>query len=163
MAKGQGGGGPQRPLRGFRPGREPAQLRKQRARQQLGGEANWAQKQLIDALSDRSPREARTMLQRWQRVLLVAAIVTAVAGALLYMWSVVAGILVHLLAIAAFLLWFQLRRNRANFEAMADLVGDRRGGRGERGESSGRRQGTAGGPKAAGSKPGRPRRGRSEG
>jgi hypothetical protein len=107
-------------------------MRKQRARQQLGGEANWAQKALIDTLADRSPQEARIMLRRWQLGLLAGAVALSVLGVILYFWAVWAGIVVHVLAVAAFLLWFQLRRNQAGFEAMADLVGSPGGRGGER-------------------------------
>jgi len=97
-------------------------MRKRRAEQQLGGDANWAQKQLIDALADRSPAEAKTMMRRWQMGLLAAAVIIAVLGGLLYMWSIVAGVVVHVIAIALFVLWFQLRRKQRDFEAMAELV-----------------------------------------
>lgn len=97
-------------------------MRKQRAKEQLGGETNWAQKQLIDALADRSPAEAKTMMRRWQMGLLAVAIVVAVLGGMLYMWSVIAGVVVHVIAIALFVLWLQLRRKQRDFEAMAELV-----------------------------------------
>jgi Flp pilus assembly protein TadB len=133
MARGQRGRGQQRPIKGFRPGKEPAQLRKQRAKQELGGDPNWAQERLIEALADRSPAEARKMMGRWRMVLLAAAIVVAVLGGLLYAWSIVAGVIVHVLALALFLFWFQLRRKQKDFEAMAELVSGRSGGRGGRG------------------------------
>lgn len=121
MARGRGRG-QQRPVRGFRPGKEPPQLRKQRAHQQIGGDANWAQKQLIDALADRSPAEARTMMRRWQVGALAVALALAVLGGLLYMWSIPAGVVVHVIAVAVLVLWLQLRRKRKDFEAMAELV-----------------------------------------
>jgi Flp pilus assembly protein TadB len=126
MARGRRGRGQQQPIRGFRPGKEPAQLRKQRAKQQLGPDANWAQKRLVDALADRSPDEARAMMRRWRIALLVAVMVLAVLGALLYGWSIIAGIVVHVLAAGLFLFWIQLRRKRRDFETMADLVSGRR-------------------------------------
>lgn len=142
MARGQRGRGQQRPVKGFRPGKEPPQVRKQRAKQQLGGETNWAQDKLIEALSDRSPDEARGMMKRWRMVLLAAAVVVSIAGALLYGWSIIAGVIVHVIAVALFLFWFQLRRKQKDFEAMAELVSGgsqgRGGGRGGRGGRSGR-------------------------
>jgi Flp pilus assembly protein TadB len=126
MARGRRERGQQQPIRGFRPGKEPAQLRKQRAKQQLGPDANWAQKRLVDALADRSPDEARAMMRRWRIALLVAVMVLAVLGALLYGWSIIAGIVVHVLAAGLFLFWIQLRRKRRDFETMADLVSGRR-------------------------------------
>jgi Flp pilus assembly protein TadB len=126
MARGQRGQGHQRPVRGFRPGKEPPQLRKRQAQAQLGPDANWAQKRLVDVLAERSPEQARTMLRRWRLGLLAGAIVLGVLGALLYTWSTVAGILVHVVAIALLLLWFQLKRKQSDFETLADLVSGRR-------------------------------------
>lgn len=122
MARGRGGRGGQPPVRGFRPGKEPPQVRKRRAREQLGDEANWAQKRLVDALAERTPDESRAMMRRWRVALLVATILLVVAGALLYMWSLVAGIIVHLLAVVVFFFWLRLHRQREDFEAMANLV-----------------------------------------
>jgi Flp pilus assembly protein TadB len=129
MTRGPRGRGQQRPMKGFRPGKEPPQLRKQRAKEELGGDPNWAQERLIEALADRSPEEARKMMARWRTVLLAAAIVVAVLGALLYGWSIVAGVIVHVIALALFLFWFQLRRKQKDFEAMAELVSGRGGRR----------------------------------
>lgn len=125
MARDRRGGGRQQPMKGFRPGKEPAQLRKQRAKAQLG-DASWAQKQLIDVVADRSPEEARAMMRRWRTVALVVAIALLAAGLALYRWSVAAGVVVHVLAVAALVLWFRLHRQRAHFEALVDLVGGRR-------------------------------------
>lgn len=125
MARGRGGRG-QQPMRGFRPGKEPPHLRKQRAQQQLGPDANWAQKRLVDVLAERSPDQARAMMRRWRMALLAAVIALVVLGGLLYLWSVTAGIVVHLLAAVLLALWIQLRRKRRDFEAMADLVSGRR-------------------------------------
>jgi Flp pilus assembly protein TadB len=124
MARGRRGQGQQQ-SRGFRPGKEPPQLRKQRAKQQLGPDANWAQKRLVDVLSDQSPDQARAMMRRWRIALLAIAIALAVLGAFLYGWSMIAGVVVHVLAAVLLLLWFQLRRKRRDFETMADLVSGR--------------------------------------
>jgi Flp pilus assembly protein TadB len=126
MARGRRGRGQQQPIRGFRPGKEPAHLRKQRAKQQLGPDANWAQKRLVDALADRTPDEARAMMRRWRMAILIGVMVLAVVGALLYAWSIIAAVVVHLLAVGLFLFWVQLRRKRRDFETMADLVSGRR-------------------------------------
>lgn len=128
MARGRRGRGHQQPVRGFRPGKEPAQLRRQRAQAQLGGDANWAQKQLVDVLADRTPEQARRMMRRWRVALLAAVIALVFVGALLYRWSVVAGVIVHVLAAVVLLFWFQLRRKQSDFEALADMVSGRRGG-----------------------------------
>ena len=47
----------QRPIKGFRPGREPAYLKKQRAKARLGSDASWLQKQTVEAITGRNPRE----------------------------------------------------------------------------------------------------------
>jgi Flp pilus assembly protein TadB len=126
MARGRRGHGHQQPVRGFRPGKEPAQLRKQRAKQQLGADANWAQKRLVESLAERSPEEARAMMRRWRMALLAVAVVLAILGLALYFWSIVAGIVVHIIAAAVLLFWLQLRRKRGDFEALADMVSGRR-------------------------------------
>jgi Flp pilus assembly protein TadB len=122
MARGRGGRGQQRPVRGFRPGKEPPQIRKQRAREQLGDDANWAQRRLVDALADRTPEQSRAMMRRWRLSLLVMTVVLVALGAALYMWSLVAGIIVHLLAVVVFLFWLRLHRQQKDFEMIADLV-----------------------------------------
>jgi Flp pilus assembly protein TadB len=127
MARSRRGRGHQQPVRGFRPGKEPAQLRKQRAKQQLGSDANWAQKRLVESLAERTPEQARAMMGRWRMALLAVVIVLAVLGGVLYVWSMVAGIVVHVIAAAVLLFWFQLRRKRGDFEALADMVSGRRG------------------------------------
>ena len=129
MARHAGGRPPQRPIKGFRPGKEPPQLRKQRARQQFG-EMNAAQERLVDLFADRSPDQSRVLLRRWRIGLLIGAIVLAVLGAVLYAWSIVAGAVIHALAVAVLVLWWRLHRQRTALEAMADAVsGERRGRR----------------------------------
>lgn len=111
-----------RQIPGFRPGKEPGALRKKRAKARLGEDASWAQKKMIDAVGDRSPDEVRAMVKRWARVLLAAVVVLAVLGALLYAWSVVAGVVVHLLALVLAFLWYRLRRQRGQLVEMAEWV-----------------------------------------
>lgn len=113
MAKkrGGGGGGGQRPIKGFRPGKEPPHLKKQRAKAQLGRDASWAQKQAVEAVAGRSPQEVAAMVRRWTMIALVVAIVLAVGGVFLYAWSVVAGVIVHVLALALFFLVFRIRKH----------------------------------------------------
>jgi Flp pilus assembly protein TadB len=122
------GQGPQRQVKGFRPGKEPPQLRKQRAKQQFG-EMNTAQERLVEFFAERSPEEARTLMGRWRLALLLGAILLGVAGAALYTWSTVAGIIVHVLAVIVLVLWWQIRRQREALETMADQVGGRPGKR----------------------------------
>ena len=40
----------QRPIKGFRPGKEPGHLKKQRAMARLGSDASWVQKQTVEAV-----------------------------------------------------------------------------------------------------------------
>ncbi len=113
--------GPQRPIKGFRPGKEPPELRKRRAKQQFG-EVNAAQERLIEVFAGRTPDEARALIRRWQIGLLAGALVLFVLGLLLYGWSVVAGSIVHVLAIVVLVIWWRVRRQRADLETMADVI-----------------------------------------
>lgn len=129
MARHGRGQGPQRPVKGFRPGKEPPQLKKQRAKQQFG-QVSGSQERLIDFFASRTPEQARSLMRRWRIGLLIAAIVLAIAGVFLYGWSIVAGVIAHILAGATLFLWWQLNRQRPQLEAMADAVSG--GGRGRR-------------------------------
>lgn len=129
MGRGRGRPG-QRQVKGFRPGKEPAELRKRAAKQQFG-EVNAAQERLIDAFAERSPEEARTLIRRWQLGMLAGAVVLAILGALVYGWSIIAGVVVHVITGVLLFLWWRLRRQQADLEAMADAIsgGGPRGGR----------------------------------
>lgn len=120
MARG-GKGGRQRPMKGFRPGKEPPQLKKRRAKQQFG-EVNAAQERLIEVFAERTPEESRGLMRRWRIGLLIGAVVLAVLGAVLYGWSMIAAVIVHVLAAIAFFLWWRLHRQRDDLAAMADAV-----------------------------------------
>lgn len=124
----QRGQGPQRPIKGFRPGKEPPQLRKKRAKQELG-QGNATQEKLVEFFASRTPAESRALLRRWRIGLLVAAVVLGIGGVLLYGWSVIVAVLVHLLGGISLFLWWQLHRQREALNAMADMVG---GGRSRR-------------------------------
>ena len=128
MARHGRGQGPQRPIRGFRPGKEPPRLRQQRAKQQFG-EMNAAQERLVEMFARRTPEESRAMLRRWRVALLVAALALLVPGAALYFWSIIAGVIVHVVAIVLLGLWWRLQRQREALEAMADAVSGPRKGR----------------------------------
>lgn len=121
MARHGRGSGPRRPVKGFRPGKEPPQLKKQRAKQQFG-DVSAAQERLIELFAERSPEESRALMRRWRIALLAGAVVLAILGAVLYGWSVIAGVLIHILAAAALFLWWRLHRQRDDLEAMADAV-----------------------------------------
>jgi hypothetical protein len=121
MARKGGGGGPRRgqPVKGFRPGKEPAHLKKQRAKAQLPRDASWAQRQAVEAVAGRSPQEVQAMVRKWMGGALVLAVLVTVAGAFLYAWSVVAGVVVHVLALGLFFLVFRLRKHGQGLVEMA--------------------------------------------
>jgi hypothetical protein len=115
--RGQRGGQP--PIKGFRPGKAPPQLKKQRAKAQLPRDASWAQKQAVEAVAGRTPEEIHAMVRRWILGTLVVAVLLTVAGAFLYAWSVVVGVIVHVLALALFFLVFRLRKHGQGLVEMA--------------------------------------------
>jgi hypothetical protein len=112
----------QPPIKGFRPGKEPAHLKKQRAKAQLGSDATWAQKQAVEAVAGRSPEEVRRMVRRWSLGLALAAVILAVAGTLLYAWSVVAGVVVHVLTAVVAFLAYRLRRQGGGLAEIAESM-----------------------------------------
>jgi len=116
-------------VKGFRPGKEPPQLRKQQAKRQLG-EVSAAQERLLEMFASRTPEESRTLMRRWRIGLFTAAAALLVAGALLYAWSIVAGAVVHVLAAIALGLGWRLHSQREALDAMAELAGAKGGGSG---------------------------------
>lgn len=116
-AKKQGGHRPA--AKGFRPGKEPAHLKKQRAKAHLGKDASWAQKQTIEALAGRDPREVRRMVQMWSGGLIALGLLLAVVGVFLYGWAVPAGVAVHVLSAVLLFLGVRLRRQGAGLVEMA--------------------------------------------
>lgn len=122
----------QRPIKGFRPGKEPPRLKKQRAKQRFG-QVSPMQERLIELFAERTPDEARALMRRWRIGLLTASIALAVAAGLLYLWSLVAAIVAGSLAIAPLVLWWRLHRKRGDLEAMADAVSGGPKGRRRRG------------------------------
>jgi hypothetical protein len=115
-------GGQQRPVKGLRPGKEPAHLKKQRAKAQLGSDASWLEKQTVEAVAGRSPREVRSMLQRWSLGLIVAATLLAVSGVFLYAWATAAGIVVHVVAAVLAFLAYRLRKHGSKLVEMAESL-----------------------------------------
>jgi hypothetical protein len=130
MARGRGQG-PQRPIKGFRPGREPPELRKRRAQEQFG-DLTGAQKRLVEVFSSRTPEEARALIDRWTTGLLVAAAVLLAGAVALFFWSTVAGAIVAALGGLVLVLWWRIRSQREALETMADAVTGPRRGRGRR-------------------------------
>lgn len=115
-------GGPRPAAKGFRPGKEPPHLKKQRAKAQLPKDATWAQKQAVEALAGRDPREVRRMVQMWSGGLIVGAVLLAVLGVFLYGWAVPAGVAVHVLAAGLLFLGVRLRKQGAGLVEMAERL-----------------------------------------
>lgn len=114
--------GQQPPIKGFRPGKEPAHLRKQRARAQLGSQGSWAQKAAIDAVAGRSPAEVRTMVKRWSAAAFGGALLLVVVGLFLYGWSVPAGVAVHVVAALLLFLGYRVRKSGQGLVDMAGSI-----------------------------------------
>ena len=131
MARGRGQGPQQRPVKGFRPGKEPPKLKKRRAREQFG-EMNAAQERMVDLFADRTPEEGKALIRRWRIGFLTASILLTVLAVALFFWSTVAGVIVALLAVVVWVLWWRVQRQQEAFDTMADAVSGsgRRGRRG---------------------------------
>jgi len=115
-------------VKGFRPGKEPTEIRKQRAKKQFG-EVSASQERLIEMFAERSPEEARTLLRRWKLGLLAAGLVLAVVGGFLFLWSLAAGIVLEILAVIAMVLWWRIQGQSQTLEAMVEAVSRPGGGR----------------------------------
>jgi Flp pilus assembly protein TadB len=121
----QGGGGGQRPVKGFRPGKEPAHLRRQQAKAQLGKDATASQKRMVDLVSDRTPEEVHSMVNRWIGWMLAAALLLIVGGGVLYRWSMGAGVAVLVLAVVFLVFAYRMHRQRPGFVEAARTFGRR--------------------------------------
>ncbi|HSH45507.1 MAG TPA: hypothetical protein VK966_06610 [Longimicrobiales bacterium] len=108
---------------GFRPGKEPPHLKKQAAKQQFGGNLNRTQERLVELFAERTPEESRALIRKWSIGGLVTAIIVALLGVLLMLWSVIAGVIVLILAAGLFYMWWRLNRQRGDLEQMADFIG----------------------------------------
>lgn len=115
-------GGQQRSAKGFRPGKQPAHLKKQRAKARLGKDASWAQKQAVDAIAGRSPQEVRKMVQAWSRKLIAAALLLGIVGVFLYGWAVPAGVAVHVVSVGLLFLGYRLKKQGAGLVHMAETL-----------------------------------------
>jgi Flp pilus assembly protein TadB len=111
-------------VKGFRPGKEPPQIRKQMAMRQYG-DVSATQERLIEMFSERSPEEAKRMMSRWRTGLLAGALALVLVGTALYWWTLVAGLIGHALAAVVFFLWWRLRSQQQTLDAMADTVAGR--------------------------------------
>ena len=112
----------QRPIKGFRPGKEPARLKKQRAKAQLGGDASWLQKQTVEAIAGKSPQDVQTMVRKWSVGLVAGAVLVAVLGFFLYAWSVAAGVVVHVLSLVLLFLAYRFKRQGRGLAELAESL-----------------------------------------
>ena len=106
--------------KGFRPGKEPAHLKKRMAKARLGSDASWLQKQTVEAVAGKSPQDVRKMVRKWRVVLVVASVVLGVLGGFLYAWSVAAGVVVHVLTVGSLFLVYRLGKQG---QGLAELAG----------------------------------------
>ncbi len=51
-------------VKGFRPGKAPAAIRKKQAKAQMG-DMNAAQERMVDLFADRTPEESRKLISKW--------------------------------------------------------------------------------------------------
>lgn len=114
--------GPQRSVKGFRPGKEPVQLKRQMAKAQLGKDASWAQKQTVEALAGRSRSEVQRLVRRWSLGLGLGGLLLAVLGFFLYGWLWPVAAVVHVLAVVLFFLAYRIRKQGPGLEEMADSL-----------------------------------------
>ena len=114
--------GGQPPARGFRPGKEPVHLKKQRAKVQLGSDASWLQKQTVGAVAGRSPGEVRAMVRRGSLGLIAGAVLLALLGIFLLAWTVLAGVVVLVLSVVLLFLAYRLRKQGSGLVDMAESL-----------------------------------------
>jgi hypothetical protein len=122
MAAKKGRRGPRQQIKGFRPGKEPIELKRKRAKAQLGGDASWMQKQTVEAIAGRSPAEVEAMVRKWSAGLLVGGLVLLVLGAFLYSWAIWAGLVVHVITAVILFLAFRLRKQGPGLAEMAKTL-----------------------------------------
>lgn len=115
------GQGPQQHMKGFRPGKEPPELRKAHAKKQFG-DMNAAQERMVELFAERSPEESRKLISRWKTGAFIAGVVLSVLTVLAWMWTWVAGAIVGVLAGVIFFVYFRLRAQTVQLEQMADTV-----------------------------------------
>jgi Flp pilus assembly protein TadB len=108
-------------MKGFRPGKEPPELRKAHAKKQFG-DLNAGQERMVELFAERSPAESRKLISRWRTGAFVAGVIFSVLTALAWMWTWIAGAIVGVLAGAFFFVYFRLRAQTARLEQMADTV-----------------------------------------
>ena len=116
------GGRGQPPIKGFRPGKAPPQLKKKRAKALVGDDASWAQKQTIDAIAGRSPQEVRGMVRKWSLGLFVGAALLAIVGVPLYRWAVWAGVVAYVVGVVLVVLAYRIRKQGPGMVQIAESL-----------------------------------------
>lgn len=107
-------------MKGFRPGKEPPHLKKQRAKAELGADASWAQKQAVDAVAGRTPKEVQAMVRRWSLGLFAAGGILGIGGFFLYGVALPAGIAAHVVAVVLLVIGYRFKKSG---QGLADLAG----------------------------------------
>ena len=120
--RGSGRRGGQLAAKGFRPGKEPVQLKKQRAKARLGSDASWLEKQTMEAVAGRSPGEVQAMVQKGSLWLSAIALAFAVAGGFLLTWNVWVGAVVLGVSVVLFFLAYRLRKQGSGLVNMAESL-----------------------------------------
>jgi Flp pilus assembly protein TadB len=115
------GQGPQQHMKGFRPGKEPPELRKAHAKKQFG-DLNAGQERMVELFAERSPEESRKLISRWKMGAFLLGVLLSVLTVLAWMWTWIAGGVVGVLAGVVFFVYFRLRAQTAQLEQMADAV-----------------------------------------
>jgi len=115
----------QGPIKGFRPGKEPPQLKKRRAKQQFG-ELSGTQERLVELFAERSVEESEALINRWVTGLLVTWVILVVVAGVLTLWSVLAAVVVGVLGVIALGIWWRLRGQREGLLRMAEQTAGRR-------------------------------------
>jgi hypothetical protein len=120
--RGRGPRGSQPSVRGFRPGKAPAHLKKQLAKDRLAGDASWLQKQTVESIAGRTPGEVRTMVQKWSRGLVVGALLLAGLGIFVLTQTLAAGLIVEGFALILLFLAYRLRKQGPGLVDMAEAL-----------------------------------------
>lgn len=109
-------------VKGFRPGKVPAELRKHRTKSRLG-EMNSAQDWMVEVFGERTPQESRRLIGIWIKGTLLGGIVLSVLGVVAWTWSWMAGVPLLVLAAVVFFSHFRLKSQRSHLEGLAAAVG----------------------------------------
>ena len=108
-------------VKGFRPGKEPPQLRQRAAKQQFT-DLTPAQERLVNLFSERTPQESRALITRWLRLSLALTVGLVLLAVAAWLWIPVVGMIVGVTALLAGVIYIRLLTQRGAMEAMADAV-----------------------------------------